>query len=188
VERTGPKRKRRGAQAQRRGERWHDGPPFTTALGITTPMGHVIYPQPTSPSDVDLSWMIGRTITSVGFHEPIYWSFQFGEEAHISVECPWRILKRGRTVRSSEDHKQQYGLPAPIDAAAEATKLLSAVKVTTAQLRIGTSDILVEFSEHLRLEIIPISSGYEGWQMTDPFRTEYFAQGGGQICVWRGDA
>lgn len=137
-------------------------------------MGQVIYPQPTNPGDVDLSWMIGRTITEVGFIEPVHWEFSFGEKGCIGVECPWRILKQGRTTLSSEDHRQQYGLPAPIDAATEATKLLSTVVVEAAQLRTGTSDILIDFSGSLRLEIIPISSGYEGWQMVDPFGVEFF--------------
>lgn len=81
------------------------------------------------------------------------------------MECPWRILQQARTTLSSDDHGQQYGLPAPINAAAEATKLLSAVDIDAAQLRAGTNDILIDFSDDVRLEIIPISSGYEGWQM-----------------------
>ena len=149
-------------------------------------MGQVIYPQPTSPADVDLSWMVGRTIAEVSFHEPVQWTFSFAKKGYISVECPWRILNHGRTTRSSDDHRQQYGLPAPIDAAAEATKLLSTLVIDAAQLRVGTSDILIDFSDNVRLEIIPISSGYEGWQMKDPFGTEFFAQGGGQICIWEG--
>jgi len=147
-------------------------------------MGQVINPQPISPGRVDLSWMIGRTITEVSFEGT--WTFSFEEKGYINVECPWRILNQGCTTRSSDDHRQQYGLPAPIDAAAEATKLLSTLVINAAQLRVGTSDILIDFSGNLRLEIIPISSGYEGWQMMDPFGTEFFAQGGGQICIWEG--
>jgi len=149
-------------------------------------MGQVIYPQPTDPGNVDLSWMIGRGITDVTFDGA--WTFCFVDKGYINVECPWRILSEGRTTLSSDDHGQQYGLPAPIDAAAEATKLLSAVKIDAAQLRVGTSDILIDFSGNLRLEIIPISSGYEGWQMKNPFGTQFFAQGGGQVCIWTGDA
>lgn len=75
------------------------------------------------------------------------------------MECPWRILQQGRTTLSSDDYGQQYGLPAPIDAAAEATKLLSAIDIDAAQLRVGANDILIDFSDDVRLEIIPISSG-----------------------------
>jgi hypothetical protein len=140
-------------------------------------MGEVIYPQPTNPSEIDLSWMAGRTITDVSFEEPVHWTFSFGERGYIGVECPWRILKQGYTTLSSSD---------ATDPSVEATKLLSAVVIDAAQLRVGTSDILIDFSEGLRLEILPISSVYEGWQMMDPFGTEFFAQGGGQICIWEG--
>ena len=140
-------------------------------------MGEVINPQPTNPSEIDLSWMAGRTITDVNFEEPAHWTFSFGDKGHISAECPWRILKQGYTILSSSDAS---------DPSVEATKLLSAVVIDAAQLRVGTSDILIDFSEGLRLEILPISSVYEGWQMMDPFGTEFFAQGGGQICIWEG--
>lgn len=40
-----------------------------------------------------------------------------------------------------------------------------------------------DFSDDVRLEIIPISSGYEGWQMMNPFGTGFFARGGGQISL-----
>ena len=140
-------------------------------------MGEVIYPQPTNPSEIDLFWMVGRTITDVSFEEPVHWTFSFGEKGYIGVECPWRILKQGYTTLSSSD---------ATDPSVAATKLLSAVVIDAAQLRVGTSDILIDFSEGLRLEILPISSVYEGWQMMDPFGTEFFAQGGGQICIWEG--
>lgn len=140
-------------------------------------MGKVIYPQPTNPSEIDLSWMAGRTITDVSFEEPVHWTFSFGKRGHIGVECPWRILKQGYTTLSSSD---------ATDPSVEATKLLSAVKIDAAQLRVGTSDILIDFSGDLRLEILPISSVYEGWKMVDPFGTEFFAQGGRQICIWEG--
>lgn len=45
-----------------------------------------------------------------------------------------------------------------------------------------------DFSDDVRLEIIPISSGYEGWQMMNPFGTEFFARGGGQISLGKAEA
>jgi hypothetical protein len=155
---------------------------------MTMTMGRIVYPQPTSPDNVDLSWMIGQSITDVTFDEPMSWTFLFGKKGYIGVECPWRILRQGRRILSSDDHRQRYGLPAPIDAAVEGTKLLSKVQIVAAQLRAGTSDIHIGFSADLRLEVIPISSGYEGWQMKDPSGTEFFAQGSGQICILRPDA
>ncbi len=148
-------------------------------------MGETIHPEPASLGDVDLSWMVGRVITGVSFHAPTVWLFSFGREASITVECPWRILDHGRVECSGDDHGQRFGLPGPVDAAADATRLLSSAAVTAAHLREGSADIVIECSPRVRLEIIPISRGYESWQLSDPFGASYVAQGGGQICRWK---
>ena len=147
-------------------------------------MNKIIQSQPVRYKDIDLSWMIGRKITGVFFHEPELWVFSFNREATINVECPWRILKDSRLICSGDDHKQKFGLSAPIDAAASASALLSAVHVSSVQLLEGSADLLIQCSENLRLEIIPISSGYESWQLQDPFGKSFVATGGGQMCTW----
>jgi len=148
-------------------------------------MSRIIHPEPTNIDDIDLSWMVGRVITDVTFQEPASWRFYFGRDASINVECPWRILDRGRVACSGDDHGQLFGLPAPVDAVADATRLLSPNAVTAVQLREGSADIVITVSSHLQLEIIPISRGYESWQLSDPFGTSYVATGGGQICRWK---
>jgi hypothetical protein len=47
------------------------------------------------------------------------------------------------------------------------------------QLREGTADLIIA-GARWRLEIIPFSSGYESWQMQDPFGNSFVAQGGGE--------
>ena len=130
----------------------------------------------------DLSWMVGRTIGQVRFNEPTQWMFSFEPSIGIGAECPWRLLRCGSVAISSEDHLQQYGLPAPLDAAAVATSLLVSHAVTRVELRHGTADLFLEFGDSLRLEIIPISSGYESWGVTTPSGFHIFAQGGGQLA------
>ena len=90
----------------------------------------------------------------------------------------------GTIVVSSEDHGQQFGLPAPIDAAARATSLLEDAKVREVKVREGTADILISLAGDIHLEIIPFSSGYEGWQVTCPSGHQIIAQGGGQLCTY----
>ena len=124
--------------------------------------------------------MVGRRI-KVSFSEPIFWHFAFDKGGVITAECPWRLLNDGSIKLSSADHRQQFGLPAPIDAATRATELLSASVVSRAEMRAGTLDILLEFDHGFRLEILPISSGYEGWKMLDPLGRELIAQGGGNL-------
>jgi hypothetical protein len=60
------------------------------------------------------------------------------------------------------------------------------VLINAAQLRAGTNDILIDFSGDLRLEILPMSTGYEGWQMMDPSGVEFFGGGAGHITTWEG--
>lgn len=128
----------------------------------------------------NLDWMVGRRI-DVSFAEPTSWYFTFSDAGIITAECPWRLLKGGRIVLSSDDHQQRFGLPANIDAAAKATEYLSANEVRRAEVRTGTLDILLDFSGDFRLEIIPISSGFEAWKIADPLGQEVVAQGGGNL-------
>jgi len=98
------------------------------------------------------------------------------------------LLQAGRVAISSEDHLQQYGLPAPLDAAAVASALLESRPITHVQVRDGTADLFLDFSGGIRLEIIPISSGYESWGVTTPSGFEVIAQGGGQLSGWQAGA
>ena len=145
----------------------------------------IVYSSPVPYEGIDLSWMIGRRIIGVSFYEPEAWDFIFDPKCGIGVECLWRIVEDGKVVLTSEDRGHQFGLPAPVDASAKATTLLSEQSITAVQLREATTDIVIELTGGLRLEIIPTSSGYESWQLRDPFGFSYVAQGGGQICRWK---
>jgi len=147
-------------------------------------MSQFIDPSPIPYDAIDLSWIVGRMITEVSFLEPTLWRFFFGSSEHIGVECLWRIVSGEHIVRTRDDHGQQFGHPAPVDAAQQATKLLAGAPITAVQLRQATADISIQLSEDLRLEIIPDSSGYESWQLYAPAGLCFVAQGGGQICTW----
>jgi hypothetical protein len=150
-------------------------------------MGQIIHPVPVDYGDIDFSWMVGRVIIEVSLLEGGFWRFHFGPDSSIDTQCPWRILEHGRVAVSGEDHGQQFGLPAPVDAVARATLLIASVSITAVELRKGTADILIDFAGDRRLEIIPFSSGYEGWQVRDPFGVSFYAHGGGQISRWPAD-
>ena len=145
-----------------------------------------IVPSALAPNDfIDLSWLVGRTTTEITFDEAGSWVFTFGSDALITVECLWRIVQLPRVVLTSEDHRQKFGLPAPVDAVAESTQLLLGKSVTAVSLREATADLVINFGSDLRLEIISTSSGYENWHMRDPSSTNFVAQGGGQISKWQ---
>ncbi len=131
----------------------------------------------------DFSWMNGRKV-EFSFSEPATWFVTFGDSLTISVCCPWRLIRHGGIAVSSDDHLQKFGLPAPIDAAERATSLLADSTVERVELREGTADLFVYFQDDCRLEIIPLSSGYESWQVSTPSGKRVIAQGGGQLSAW----
>ena len=65
---------------------------------------------------------------------------------------------------TSEDDRQWFGLSKPVDAEATAQSILGKRKVVGIEIDPVTSDILVTFSQEVRLEVRMSSSGYEGWQ------------------------
>ena len=132
----------------------------------------------------DFSWIVGKPI-KVSFSEPSTWFFAFGESLGISVECPWRLLENGRIVISSDDHRQQFGLPAIVDSVERASSLLDYKAIQRVEVRQGTVDLFIDFDGGIRLEIIPISSGYESWQISTPTGKHIVAQGGGQLFAWQ---
>jgi Family of unknown function (DUF6188) len=134
--------------------------------------------------DVRLDWILGRSIIDVSLAEPVPWRFRFSDSEGITVECLWRIISGGRLTRTSSDHGHQFGLPAPVDAAREATAALADRTVTEVHLRSGTGDLQLRFDADLVLEIIPDFSGYEAWQIYGPGGVCYGAHGG-SFSTWR---
>jgi hypothetical protein len=133
----------------------------------------------------EIKWMIGKYISKVSFRKPEAWDFQFQGGGSISAECPWRILKDGHIVVSNEDHGQQYGLTEPIDAGHSATEMLVSNRISEVKVHAGTADLIVSFDQSKQLQILPISSGYESWQVNDLNGNSIIAQGGGNIVTWK---
>jgi hypothetical protein len=102
----------------------------------------------------------------------------------VRADCPWRVIRDGGIVLSSEDHGQQYGLPAPVDAEAECRRLIGGAVVAGAEVRDETRDFVIRFASGTRLELVPLSSGYESWQLGGPGGSLVIAQGGGQLAIW----
>jgi len=134
-------------------------------------------------SPFDVSWMTGRHL-EVAIVEPAQWIFSLGDSSRVSVECPWRLLHKGKIRVSSEDHHQKYGLPALMDAAAEANKLLREARVVNAEVRHETGDLVITCEGDLRLEVVPFSSGYEAWHISTPQGKHVLAGGRGELSAW----
>jgi hypothetical protein len=79
----------------------------------------------------------------------------------------WRVSKDRRAWLSSFDHKQQYGLPAPINAISELEAHLRAKVLLDARLDGETGDLIFRFNENIKLQVLNVS-GYEVWEIKFP--------------------
>ena len=86
---------------------------------------------------------------------------------------------------TSDDHGKQFGLPEPVDAEARCRSLIVGVKIERVEVVEDTADFMIFFESGARLEILPISSGYESWQVAAPDGTATVAQGGGNLASWK---
>ncbi|MFO0828723.1 MAG: hypothetical protein U0572_11330 [Phycisphaerales bacterium] len=128
-----------------------------------------------------LDWLIYQRLSSLTGRE-YDWVFEFGGGLSLTVTCLWRLLLAGRICLTSEDHGQQFGLPAPIDAAAKFNGLVSGALVTKVSLQSGTLDLEIRFGTGHVLQILPDSSGYESWIARNP-PLEFIAVGGGELAT-----
>ena len=146
-------------------------------------MSRVIHTERCSYPEVNLSWMVGRTVQAVSFNEPTVWVFSLGGVEHITVQCLWRILRDGCIAMCSGDHGHPFGLPEPVNAQRDATEWLSSSPVSAVKLIEGTADIVLDAGSVFRLEIISESIGYESWTIRGPEGMCYSAHGG-RLCKW----
>lgn len=110
------------------------------------------------------------------------WVFVLEPDTQIVVECLWRLIEAGRVRLTSGDHGQQFGLPAPIDAAAEVNRRIAGQFVKHAELRAGILDLDLHLDGGGILQVIPDSSGYEAWNVQSPLG-QYIAAGGGELTL-----
>jgi hypothetical protein len=84
---------------------------------------------------------------------------------------------------SADDDGQKFGLPQPINAAAEVTGLIGGCLTRSVTIRPGVLDLLIEFEGVHTLEVLPLSSGYEAWEVDRPAdRSRVIAVGGGELA------
>jgi len=148
-------------------------------------MSKVVRTTAISHKDIDLAWIIGCRIESVSFHESHLWSFALAPGRTLKVESLWRIVTPRGLALTSDDHGQRFGLPSPVDAAQEVSKLLASRAITSVTVDELTSDLAIAFGPDVRLEVLATSAGYESWQIYDSAGVNYVAQGGGKVSTWK---
>ncbi len=105
------------------------------------------------------------------------WVLDFGGGVTICVEGMWRLRNERGVLLTDLDHGHQFGLLAPIDAAARAGELMENGSVTSFSLDPATADLRIWISNGIVVEILATSGGYESWQANEG--AELIAVGGG---------
>jgi hypothetical protein len=84
----------------------------------------------------------------------------------LALPIPWRIVANGRIAFADEDDGQQFGLTAPIDGEAAANDLIGKRPITNLSVdNTGTADLVIHFTDTVRLDAFSNSSGFEGWHI-----------------------
>lgn len=113
------------------------------------------------------------------------WVFEFDSDCNLVVFCLWRLIKDDQITMTSEDDGHQFGLPAPVDAAARVMEYLENRGITEAILREGTLDLCIHFDNGFILEVLSDSCGYEAWNLQQRPGQEWIAQGGGNLVEYK---
>jgi hypothetical protein len=130
----------------------------------------------------ELIWLVGRRFQTLTRRD-YDWVLAFDNGASLVVNCLWRLIEVGRICRTSLDEGQQFGLPAPVDAAAEVNHRLVGALVASAVVRPGLLDIDLKFNTGHIFQVIPESAGYEAWNLLNGTK-QLIAVGGGDLAIF----
>jgi hypothetical protein len=128
--------------------------------------------------------LVGRRL--IGIQRREYdWAFSFGDAppSSLGVSCPWRILVEGRIAFAVSDDGQKFGLSEPRNGEEAARRLLGQRVIERVAIRPDTGDLSIAFSGQAVLEVLNMSSGYEGWQATVA-GVSIVGMGGGEIAIY----
>jgi hypothetical protein len=130
-----------------------------------------------------MSWFIGCSLARAEKVDSS-WFFSFGNGGSIATESPWRLIANGAISVTSEDHGQNFGLPAPVDAGKHVLNTLQGHPVTTYSLNDSTGDLSLSFTADIVLQFLNMSSGYEAWRSKHGAE-EVICMGGGKLTEFR---
>ncbi len=108
------------------------------------------------------------------------WYFKFEDVSVVITESPWRLSAAEEVYTSSADEEQQFGLPAPVNAAKRVLSKIGRRHVVAASVSPKSRDLVIEFKDGSFLEFFQLSAGYVAWRIV--LRdVEYTCEGGGRI-------
>ncbi len=129
---------------------------------------------------IDTTPLRGQFIASIE-KKDFTWFFNFSGNDVIATESPWRLVTPSGIIVTSEDHDQQFGLPAPVDAGGRVTEELGSDMISDLSHDQQTGDLFLRYSGDRYLQFLQLSCGYEAWRlyMGD---IEYICMGGGEFA------
>jgi len=93
------------------------------------------------------------------------WDLRFDAGSSLMFQSVWRLVSDTAIEVTSEDDGQTFGLKIPIDATAQLKAKIGDNQVSDVRINAVTSDLTLYFGQHLRLEVVSTSSGYEAWSL-----------------------
>ncbi len=129
-----------------------------------------------------LDWLCQHRFLAVSRREHD-WLITFDGQVSLVVTCLWRLVEGNRIRLTNSDDGQQFGLPAPVDAAETINSRLENATIVAVTLREGTLDLQLIFDTGFTLEVIPDSSGYEAWNVLASDE-QCIAVGGGDLVIF----
>jgi hypothetical protein len=127
-----------------------------------------------------ISLLPGSSLSVISARE-YDWSFQFDSGIAVVAEGHWRLADDQRVLVTGEDHGQLFGLAKPVDAALVVQRALSGATVQEVCFS-DCSDLILQFTNACRLEMLVSSAGYENWHVHGPDGSHTLAIGGGEVC------
>jgi hypothetical protein len=130
------------------------------------------------------TYLVGRRLVETKRRE-YDWAFRFeGTPAfsHLCVSCPWRVLIEGRIAFAGGDDGHKFGLPTPLNGEEITQRLLGQRVIDHLSIRPDAGDLSIIFSGQATLEVLNMSSGYEGWQIGVP-GMKVIGVGGGEFAT-----
>jgi hypothetical protein len=113
-----------------------------------------------------------KSVAAVEYDEPgkdpIYavgTAIAFSDGTRLSAQF-WRLLKDRKPVISIFDHRQKYGLPAPVDAIQTLNAELAGKVIASAEM-LSTGDLRFHFERDVELEVFNFTA-FEIWELAFP--------------------
>ena len=137
-------------------------------------------------SRTTLDWIHGLALSNVRRADlgEDDWEFEFGPACVLRVSTLWRIVEAGRIAVTNRDDGHRFGLPSPVDSAAEALRILGSKIILSAIVDDDLGDLTMLFDQGARLELFNDSSGLETWEMAGPDGALVVACGCAGAAIW----